>query len=179
MARITMVEPSQAEGKVKALLKAIEAEMGKVPNIAKAMATAPALLEGFMNLKAALGGGVLAPELSERIALLTAEVNNCGYCLAAHTVLAFSKGLSEEDILDSRRGSSPDAKAHAALRFARAVIDQRGQVTDDDVQEAVDAGYSEAEIAEMVGCVAFNILTNYFNNVAQLPVDFPEAKPLS
>jgi hypothetical protein len=38
-----------------------------------------------------------------------------------------------------------------------------------------EAGYGDAEIAEVVAHVALNIFTNYFNNVAGTAIDFPMA----
>jgi alkylhydroperoxidase family enzyme len=84
-------------------------------------------------------------------------------------------GLSEEDIVDSRRGVSPDSKVEAALCFAREMVEKRGWVTDEDVAQVRKAGYGDAEIAEIVAVVSLNIFTNYFNHLAQPEVDFPQA----
>jgi alkylhydroperoxidase family enzyme len=35
------------------------------------------------------------------------------------------------------------------------------------------AGFSDGEIAEIIAHVALNIFTNYFNNTAEVEVDFP------
>ena len=65
----------------------------------------------------------------------------------------------------------------AALRFARAVNEKRGGVSDHDLAEVRAAGYDDAEIAAIVGHVALNVLTNYFNRVARTEIDFPEVEP--
>ena len=55
----------------------------------------------------------------------------------------------------------------------------RGVVEDADIAAVRDAGYGDAEIAEVVAHVALNIFTNYFNNVAGTAIDFPKAPALS
>ena len=66
-----------------------------------------------------------------------------------------------------------DAKAGAAVRFAAKVAERRGQVSDDDIRAVKAAGYSEAQIVEIVSLVAENVMTNFLNNVAQTEIDFP------
>ena len=70
-------------------------------------------------------------------------------------------------------------KRRFAVRFARTVVAMRGVVDDADIAAVRDAGYGDAEIAEVVAHVALNIFTNYFNNVAGTTIDFPKAPALS
>ncbi len=56
---------------------------------------------------------------------------------------------------------------------AASVALERGHVSDDAVRAVKDAGYSDAEVMEIVVHVALNTLTNYVNEVAQTEVDFP------
>jgi alkylhydroperoxidase family enzyme len=86
-------------------------------------------------------------------------------------------GLTHDEITSSRKAQSGDTKTSSALRFARAVNTNRGQVTETDVQTVRDAGFSDAEIAEIVAHVALNVLTNYFNNTTHPTVDFPRVSP--
>ena len=72
-----------------------------------------------------------------------------------------------------------DGQEHAALEFARIIVSDRGNVSDDDVQKVRQAGYTDGEVAEIVANVALNIFTNYFNHVAGTEVDFPAAPELT
>jgi AhpD family alkylhydroperoxidase len=126
-----------------------------------------------------LATGVLSGKVREQIALSVAETNACDYCLAAHSLLGKGAGLTPEAIVDARRLRANDPKADALLRFAAAVVEFRGLVSDDAVAAVRSAGASNAEIVEIVAHVALNILTNYTNHVAQTAVDFPKAEPLA
>jgi alkylhydroperoxidase family enzyme len=107
------------------------------------------------------------------------EVNHCDYCVSAHSAIGKHAGLTDQDILDSRRGTSADAGVDALLRFARTMVAKQGVVDAADVATVRAAGYGDAEIAEVVAHVALNFFTNYFNNVARTTIDFPRAPALS
>jgi uncharacterized peroxidase-related enzyme len=178
MSRLPLVDPSAAQGKTHELFEAVRSKIGRVPNMMKAMANSPAVLEGYLGLAGALAGGSLDPKLRERIAIEAAETNGCGYCLAAHNLTGRLAGLDEEERLANRRGHSLDPKAEVALGFARNLLDNRGQVTDEDLSRVKEAGYSDGEVAEIIALVALNVLTNYFNVAVETPIDFPAVKPL-
>jgi uncharacterized peroxidase-related enzyme len=179
MERITPVDPQTAEGKAKQLLDAAKAKLGIVPNMTRSMAVSPAVLEAYLSFSGALGHGVLPAKVREQLALDVGEVNHCEYCVSAHSAIGKHAGLTQQEILDSRRGTSADANVDALLRFARMVVAKRGVVDDADVAAVRGAGYGDAEIAEVVAHVALNIFTNYFNNVAGTAIDFPRAPALS
>lgn len=176
MSRIQPVNYEQATGKVKELLDVVNAKLGVTPNMMKTMARSPAVLEAYLNFNGALAGGNLDASLREQIALISAEINNCGYCASAHTAIGKMIGLSEEAISAARRGRSADEKNDAALRFARIVMVNRGQVSEADLNAVKDAGFSEGEIGEIVANVALNIFTNYFNEIAETEIDFPKVQ---
>lgn len=103
-----------------------------------------------------------------------AEVNGCDYCLSAHTALGRGAGLSDEQLDASRAGQASDPKASAALQFARATVESRGGVADSDLGRVRAAGFSDAEVVEIIAHVALNVFTNYFNRAAQTEIDFPK-----
>ncbi len=77
--------------------------------------------------------GSLPATLREQIGLTVAEVDGCDYCLAAHSATAKMVGLSHQDILDSRQGTSPSRRVEVALQCARKLIDQRGRAGDENI----------------------------------------------
>ena len=178
MTRLNTIDPAHAEGKAKDLLAAVKAKMGITPNLTRVMANSPAVLEGYLGLSGALAGGTLPPKLRELLAVAVGQLNGCDYCLSAHTAGGRRLGLTAEQLLAARRGESDDPKTAAALAFARAVVANRGKVSDGEVATVRAAGYSDGEVAELVGHVALNTFTNYLNNVAETEIDFPKAPPL-
>lgn len=156
------------------LLQAVKAQLGLAPNLFRMVATSPAALEGYVGMFGALGKGQLPAATRERIALAIAEFNGCDYCLSAHTYLAREVAkLGPDEIAANRNGGSIEAKAAAAVRFAVKVASFRGHVNDEDFRAVRSAGYSDAQIIEIVQHVALNTWTNYVNSVAGTAIDFP------
>jgi uncharacterized peroxidase-related enzyme len=179
MERVTPVSLETAEGKAKQLLDAVKAKLGIAPNMTRAMAVSLSVLEAYLGFSGALAHGVLPARVREQLALDIGEANHCDYCVSAHSAIGKRVGLSDQDILDSRRGTSSDPRTDSLLRFARAVVAKQGVVDDADVEAVRVAGYGDAEVAEVVAHVALNVFTNYFNNVAGTAIDFPKAPALS
>lgn len=173
MTRIQPINDEQSTGKAKELLDAVRAKLGMTPNMMKTMARSPAVLEAYLSFSSALGGGKLNGKLREQLALVTAAINRCAYCASAHTTIGKRVGLDEDAILAARQGHATDAKTDAALKFARTVIVDRGEIRDADVQAVRAAGFDDGEVVEIIANVALNIFTNYFNHIAGTEIDFP------
>jgi AhpD family alkylhydroperoxidase len=144
----------------------------------KAMATSPALLRGYLALSAALANGAIPAGVRERLAIATAEANRCEYWLSAHTYLAANS--ADVDLIELERArhvESADPHTAALLALSDAVLRGRGTVGDETVQAARDAGVTDTEISEVVGHIALNVLTNYFNLLAGTDNDWPTVTP--
>ena len=156
------------------LLQAVKKQLGVVPNLFRLVATSPAALEGYLSMSGALAKGELPAATRERIALAVAEINGCSYCLSAHSYLGKHVAkLDDAELAANRAGGSGDPKADAAVRFAVKVAEQRGHVSEADLGAVKAAGYSDAQLIEIVQHVALNTWTNYINVVAQTDIDFP------
>ena len=179
MPRLQPVTDQTADAVTRQLLADVKQKMGGVPNLIATMANSPAVAQAYLGFSQALAGGSLSGRLREQIALAVGQANSCDYCVAAHTMLGKRAGLSEEETLDARQATSSDGREDAALRLARDIVDSRGEVSEEQLSEARAAGFTDGEIAEIVGNVALNLLTNYFNHVAGTEVDFPRPAELA
>jgi uncharacterized peroxidase-related enzyme len=178
MSTLPQIELADATGEAAALLTQMKKSIGSVPNMAKVMANSPALLKGYMALSSALTGGVLPAAVRERLALAAAEYNRCTYCLSAHTFLAANVAkLDKDEIERARHAESTDAHAAVLLALSDAIARGRGTVDETAIKTARAAGVTEAEISEVVGHLALNTLTNYFNILADPDNDFPVVTP--
>jgi uncharacterized peroxidase-related enzyme len=173
MQRIKALEVSAAPAASKAMLDAVQKKLGMVPNLFKTLAHSPAVLQFYLQQGEALAGGTLSSALREQIALVTAGANGCDYCASAHTLIGKGAGLAPAEMANNLRGSAADAKTQAALDFAKAVVQDRGHLSDAQLQAVRAAGFSDSEVLEIIASVAANIFTNYVNNVAATVVDFP------
>ncbi|MBB3462753.1 carboxymuconolactone decarboxylase family protein [Rhizobium sp. BK377] len=173
MSRISIPTKDEAPEATKPTLDGIQKSLGFVPNMSRLVANSPAVLSAFTGFQVALSK-TLDVKTRERIALAVAEVNGCGYCLSAHTYLGLNLAkISPEEIALNRKGTSADAKANAAVSFAARIAEARGHVSDADLATVRAAGFSDAQIVEIVALVAENTFTNYLNEVARTDIDFP------
>lgn len=159
---------------VKATLAKIDAAFGTVPNMFATVANSPAALQSMWGSFGAFSTGALGAALTEQIAVAVANRNRCEYCLAAHTALGTQAGLTAEQLAAAQRGTAEDPKIAALLRFALALVDERGAVDPSVFAELRGLGWSDEQIVETVAQVALNIFTNYVNIALAVPVDFPE-----
>ena len=114
----------------------------------------------------------------EAIALVVAAVDECTYCQAAHTAGGRAAGLTEQETIDARRGTSSDPKLQALLTVAEEQIRGLGNVSEASWQAALDAGWTDAQLAESTVVVSLNVFTNFFNHAVQTELDLPSAPAL-
>jgi uncharacterized peroxidase-related enzyme len=174
MSRIPVPAIEHAPAESQALLAGVKSRLGTVPNMYRIIANSPAALEAFLGFYSALDKGDVDPLTRERIALAVAEANGCDYCLSAQ-IYRVRKGamLDDAEITANRSGASNDIKADAAVRFAAELTRERGQVSEADVEAIKRAGYSDADIVEVIANVAINVFANIINEALKTDIDFP------
>ena len=173
MSRLFIPTLDTAPEASKATLENVHKQLGVVPNLFRLIGNSPAALTAFTSFQGAMSK-TLDLRTRERIALAVAQVNGCDYCLSAHTYLGLNLAkIGPEEIALNRKGESNDEKAGAAVSFATKVARERGHVSQGDIDVLRDAGYSDAQVVEIIALVAENSFTNYLNEVAQTDIDFP------
>ena len=159
------------------ILEGINKQLGSVPNIYRLIALSPAALKGFMGQADALAKGKLSPKVREGISLAMAQLNGCGYCLAAHSFISTQLLKTDQaEVTANRQADSSDKKTEAALKFAVQVAEHKGRVPEKELTKLREVGFGDAEILEIIQNITLNIWTNYLNNVAETLIDFPEVK---
>ena len=176
MNRIPLIDRAHTSPDRKALLDQIHGAFGATPNMFRAVANSPAALQSMWAAFGALGSGTLSAKLGEQIAVAVANRNACEYCLAAHTALGRKAGATADEMAAAQVGSASDAATQAALNFALKVVEQRAQITADDVQALRTAGFSDEAVMEILAHVALNLFTNYVNLAFDVPLDFPAVR---
>jgi AhpD family alkylhydroperoxidase len=125
--------------------------------------------EGYAGLAGALDSGLLPKRVREQVALAVAARNGCDYCLAAHRTGGRFARLSAQEIAAAERGEADDPKEAAGLALALELLERVGDADDATLARARAAGFSDAEVVELAGHVALNVLTNTVNRLARNP----------
>ena len=178
MPRMNVIAVEQADGRVRELYAGLKAAIGAVPNIYRGVANSPAALEILFGMGAKLREGGLSGAQTEAVKLIVAQTYGCNYCLAAHTLVGKKSGLSEADTLAIRRGTIADPGLSALVRFVNVAIQPAGRVSDDDLNAIRRAGFSDAQITDILMVLAQTVFTTLFNRVNRTELDFPAAPAL-
>ena len=166
MARIEPIPMDQAEGKARELLDELVERGGEPGPMVRAMANAPALLRGYLDLTRAMKRSHIDRRITERINLAVHEWLSCDYCLVAHTRAARRLGVPDSEILLARQGTSSDPAIAVIVAFAQQVLAGPAEISDADIGRLHEHGYRDEQIAEVTGLVALQLLTGAFNLVA-------------
>jgi uncharacterized peroxidase-related enzyme len=177
MARTAALKPDQVPADSKPTLDAFTKNLGFTPNMMATFAQSPIAFNAWATLRGSLSKA-LDLKTRESISLAVSEVNGCNYCLAVHSFAAEQMAkLPADEIILARKGRATDPKRDASVQFARKIIETRGQIGDADLKAVRDAGYTDADVMEIVALVAMYSLTNFFNNVFDPEKDFPAVAP--
>ncbi len=151
--------------------------LGFVPNLYATYAHSETALENYLNLSNAKTS--LSAKEKEVVNLAVSQVNDCIYCLSAHTAIGKMNGFTDEQILELRAGrASFDSKLNALAGLAKNVTENRGKANQDVVDNFFNAGYSKGNLIDTIVLVGDKTISNYIHSTTQVPVDFPVAQPL-
>ncbi|MBO9152814.1 carboxymuconolactone decarboxylase family protein [Chitinophaga sp. GCM10012297] len=151
--------------------------VGFVPNLYATFAHSENALANYMALQS--GKTSLKAKEKEVVNLVVSEVNQCVYCLSAHTAIAKLNGFTEDQILEIRAGEITfDPKLDALAKLAKGIVENRGHASDETIGNFYAAGYNEGSLVDVVVLVGDKIITNYLHALTNIPVDWPLAAKL-
>ncbi len=156
----------------KPILAAAQKKFGFVPNLFRVMAEAPAAGDAYMAVMDILQRSSLSDAEQQTILLSVSFVNECEYCMAAHSMVAGMKNVPAEIIEALRSGTTlPDTKLDALAVLTRSVVETRGWPTEAAKEALFAAGYGTREYLEVIVGVTVKTLSNYVNHAADTPLD--------
>ncbi len=154
----------------------LEKALGFVPNLYATIAYSDHGLARFLAYQNAKTS--LTNKEKEAVNLIVSQVNGCVYCQSAHTVLGKMNGFTDEQILDIRKGCSQDAKLNALVKLAEDITRNRGNVSEQKVDDFFSHGYSNENLVDVILQISDKSAMNYLHNLTKIPVDFPVAPEL-
>lgn len=160
-----------------AIFDQLNKALGFVPNLYATYAHSDTALENYLNFSNAKTS--LSAKEKEVINLAVSQVNECIYCLSAHTAIGKMNGFTDEQILEFRAGySSDNRKLDALAKLAKNVTENRGRTESSVLENFFNAGYTKGNLIDVISLVGDKTISNYIHSTTQIPVDFPLAQPL-
>lgn len=174
MSLFTCHDLQSAPDESKPLLEQSQKDFGMIPNLHAVMAEAPGLLQAYKSLHQHFANSSFN---NEQLTVVWQTINvyhQCHYCVPAHTAIAQIMGVSQE-ISDALRNNKPltNLDLQTLREFTIKLLDNRGNVAQDEVQAFLDQGFSQRQVLEIVLGIAQKVMSNYTNHLANTPVDEP------
>jgi AhpD family alkylhydroperoxidase len=150
----------------KAKLAEVQKAWGFLPKLHGNLAESPVALEAYDTLFGLVGKSTLSP-IEQQVAYQAINVfHECEYCTAGHTYLSRMVKMDEQAIAALRNGTPiADARLQALRLFAEAVVRERGFVGDASVDAFIAAGFTKANVLEVVTIAATKTISNYTNHI--------------
>ncbi len=177
MSTFQVPKREEVSGNNQAIFDNLEKALGFVPNLYATYAHSENALQNYLSLSGAKTS--LTAKQKEVVNLAVSQVNNCLYCLSAHTAIGKLNGFSDDQILELRGGQATfDAKLDALARLAKNITENRG-VTDKEILENFfNNGWTKENLVDTIVLVGDKTISNYLHSTTDVPIDFPVAEPL-
>lgn len=177
MTNFTVPTRGEVSENNQAIFDNLQKGLGFVPNLYAYYAKNETALGDYLALQNRKS--TLKAKEREVINLITSQINGCRYCQSAHTVLGKMNGFTDEQVIELRKGSASfDSKLDALVKFTASVVENRGNTKEESKEAFFAAGYTEANLIDVVIVVGDKIISNYIHNLTGFPIDFPLAVEL-
>ncbi|MEX1994735.1 MAG: carboxymuconolactone decarboxylase family protein [Steroidobacteraceae bacterium] len=173
MAKFDFHDLTTAPPASKPILEGVAKELGFVPALYAGLAESPTALRIYLDTSRAFGASSLTPVEQQVVLLAVSVANGCEFCVAAHSFIARNLVKVPSPVVDALRakGRLPDSRLHELAQFTRRVVTDRGWVPDAAVEEFLSAGFTRAQVLDVIVGVSHKTLSNYANHLLRTPVD--------
>lgn len=161
-----------------ALFDNLKKALGMVPNLYATMAHSENALATYLALQNAKSS--ITGKAREVVNLVVSQVNDCEYCLAAHTAIGKMVGFTEEQILEIRAGKAPfDKKLDALAQLTKSIASNHGKPNPMLLEAFFAAGWTKENLVDTIVTIGDKTMTNYLHGTTKVAVDFPAAHKLA
>jgi len=172
--QLEKLSPEKAEPLARPTLEAARQKMGMIPNMYAYMANAPGLLEAYrVGYELFRQSSGCTPVEQEVVFLSISYENGCEYCMAAHSFLADIQSKVPPEVTEALRQGwdVPEARLRALSRLTRALVHRRGRLRQDELDLFHAAGYTGAQVLQIILAIGVKTLSNYTNHLCGTQVD--------
>lgn len=164
--------PETAPAASRPVLEGIRKAWGFIPNLHAGLAEAPTALTAYNQLFDLVGQGTLTSG-EQQVVFMTANVlHECEYCASGHSMLAAKAGLDAATVDALREGRTlADPRLQMLREFTATLVLARGRVQPGQLAEFLAAGFTRAQVLEILVALAAKTISNYANHILGTPLD--------
>lgn len=173
MSKLAIHSKESAPEGARPFLSAVEKKFGFLPNLMKVLAGSPIAIQAYLQLSELFEKSAFTPREQQLILLAVSQENQCGYCVAAHSMIARNMvKVSNDEIEQVKSGNHlSDKKSDALVTFVRQLVKSRGFVSDENLQTFLSQGFEQRHVLELIVAIAMKTISNYSNHIAHTPID--------
>ena len=172
MSKFTIHKIEDASEERKAILEKSQSTMGMVPNMIAGLSESPQAAEAYMSLSHFFVKSSLTPEQRHVVWFTVNAEHNCEYCMAGHTLIAKMEKIDDAVIETARAVKTyDDPKLEALRKFTLAMVQKRGWLDPEEVDEFLAAGHTKQNVFDVLIGVVHKTMSNYANHLIETPLD--------
>jgi len=173
ISRFPVPELADLPDDIRELIETVQEKSGFIPNVFLALAHRPAEFRAFFAAHDALmdkSDGLSKAE-REMIVVATSAVNDCLYCVVAHG--AILRIRAKDPLIADQVATNPfkadlSDRERNMVNFALRMVDDSASITDDDIQDMRDRGFTNDEIWDIGAITAFFAMSNRLANLTSM-----------
>jgi uncharacterized peroxidase-related enzyme len=165
VARIRTIPPNEATGELAEAYKEVSTALLVIPGVFQLLSIRPDLAGPVAGLvRAVLADKELDRPAKEAIATYVSALNQCPYCVGAHSTFMQLYGASEKQVRAAETGDltafATDDRTRQFLPLAEKITLHAYKVTDEDIESLRRVGWSDEAILEAVSVVLLFTMIN-------------------
>ncbi|MBY0506548.1 MAG: carboxymuconolactone decarboxylase family protein [Bryobacteraceae bacterium] len=151
----------------------IQKGFGFIPNLMATFANSPAVLNGYLALDSFFQKTSFKPAERELILLAASVENECGYCTAAHSMIAKNMLKVPADLVAAIRAGhlEGDDRLTVLAATVRLIVRHRGNLPQADVDRFLAAGFTPDQLIEVLLGIALKTISNYTDHLFHPTLD--------
>lgn len=158
---------------IRTMVETVQEKSGFIPNVFLALAHRPDEFRAFFAAHDALmdkSEGLSKAE-REMIVVATSAVNDCLYCVIAHGAIlrirAKNPLIADQVAMNPFKADLSGRERHM-VNFALRMVDDSGSITDQDIADMQDNGFTMDEIWDIGAITAFFAMSNRLANLTSM-----------
>lgn len=173
MTDFTLYDETTAPKSTKETLAEVRKTYGMIPNLYGYLAESPVALSAYITINDQLMNHSSLTPAHVQVALLAiSDVNNCEFCVAAHSWVSSKVMANPQTVAAIREGGTiEDPQDKVLVHVVRAIVSDRGHVADEILQAFFAAGFTKQNLFDLLVCNMLKSLSNYTNHITNTEVN--------
>lgn len=154
------------------ILATVKNSFGFLPNLIAHMAGSAVLVKSYIAIGDLFAAGTFSATEQQVVLMTINRFHECRYCMAGHTLVSQMSQVDMAAITAIRDDQPIGNNKLGALRgFTLVMVEQRGKVSQAQLNAFYEAGYSQENVLEIIAAAAYKTMSNFTNHIVGTNID--------